>query len=175
MHGPSSAPPARPSHYRTALIAAAALAVGVGGTLAFTELARHGGTKPTSSATQAVATPSPTAAVMSGHIALSRYDKGEDPAFRVANWTRTSSGGCAGQHGYDDMREGADVTVYDANGKVIGASSLEAGLRSSTKCRWAFSVQDLPASPFYQVEVSHRGKVTVQRGDVGFAELTLGS
>lgn len=167
-------PPRRPSRYRTALIAVAALTVGVGATLAVVEFTGRQGTKPVADAKPA-ASPTPTTVAMSGHIAMRRYDKGQDPAFRVANWTTTSSGGCEGHGGYDDMTEGADVTVYDANGQVIGASSLEGGQRAGSRCRWAFTVEGVTVSPFYQVEVSHRGKVTVQKDDVGVVELTLGS
>jgi hypothetical protein len=138
------------------------------------ELAGRRSTGPVAEAKPAPSA-SPTAIVMSGHIAMRRYDKGSDPAFRVANWATTGSGGCEGRGGYDDMTEGADITVYDANGSVIGASSLEGGQRSGSTCRWAFTVQGVPTSTFYQVEVSHRGKVTVQRDDVGVVELTLGS
>lgn len=174
---PTSVPPRRSSRKRTVLIVAAAVAVGVGGTLAVVELTGRGGSSPATSTQPAVAAPapSPTAVVMSGHISMRRYDKGDnDPEFRIANWGVTGAGGCEGRGGYSDMTEGANVTVYDAAGRVIGAGALEAGERLGSTCRWAFSVPGVPVSPFYQVEVSHRGKATVQQGDVSDVELSLG-
>lgn len=155
------------------LVAAAVAGAAVAVAVILSIGGRHGTAEP-KPVTPATTPAAPATVTMSGHIALRRYDKDMDPSFRVPNWSVTSSGGCEGRHGFDDMTEGTDVTVYDAAGKVIGSSSLEAGLRSGSSCRWAFSVSDLPPNPFYQVEVSHRGKVTIQRSDVGEADLTLG-
>lgn len=78
---------------------------------------------------------------------------------------------CAGGGGFDDIREGAAVTVYDAAGGVVAAGSLGAGVYASagdvtTPCVFLFSVRGVPAgSKFYSVEVSHRGKLTVSAAD----------
>lgn len=153
---------------------AAAVAGAAVTTAVFLVIGGHHGAAAVKPATSPTVSAAPVTVTMSGHIALRRYDKDADPSFRVPNWSVTSSGGCEGRHGFDDMTEGADVTVYDATSKVVGSSSLEAGTHSGSSCRWAFSVSDLPPSPFYQVEVSHRGKVTIRRNDVGEADLTLG-
>lgn len=174
MYGLPPAPPARTKRARTVLIAGTAFLVGVGATFAGVEYASRSDTRPAPRTTRAAATPSPTTVAMSGHITMLRYEKDADPQFRIANWTSNASDRCEGRGGFGDMREGADVTVYGADGQVIGASSLEGGQQIAGRCSWAFTVEGLPVEAFYQVEVSHRGKVTVQRADVGFAELTLG-
>ena len=89
---------------------------------------------------------------------------------------------CTGSGGYDDIRQGAAVTVYDDAGKVVGTGALDAGRYASedstAPCLFPVSVAGVPGgSRFYQVEVSHRGKVTVSAAEAkagGFAA-TLGS
>lgn len=94
-----------------------------------------------------------------------------------------SSGGCVGVGGYSDLTEGATVTVYDAGGEIVGTGSLGAGEYVSMRneediqagagrCAFAFSLA-VPDSDFYQVEVTHRGRVTVQRAEVGQIRLEL--
>lgn len=70
--------------------------------------------------------------------------------------------GCEGTGGYDDIGLGTSVTVYDAAGTVIAASELvlsdfDSAARS---CSFDISVDNVPdGERFYQVEISHRGKV----------------
>ncbi|QIQ07265.1 hypothetical protein HA039_31160 [Streptomyces liangshanensis] len=77
-------------------------------------------------------------------------------------------GGCEGTGGYDDISLGTSVTVYDAAGAVVGTSSLvlsefDADARS---CTFDVSVENVPArKDFYQVEVSHRGKVQLTEAE----------
>jgi hypothetical protein len=84
---------------------------------------------------------------------------------------------CAGSGGYDDIRKGAQVTVYDDKGAVVGTSALTgSSFGTDSGCTWFFQVE-VPAGPdFYQVEVSHRGKITVtpEEAKAGAVELTLG-
>lgn len=94
-----------------------------------------------------------------------------------------SSGGCVGVGGYSDLTEGVTVTAYNAGGEIVGTGSLGAGEYMSMRneediqagagrCTFAFSF-DVPDSDFYQVEVTHRGKVTVQRAEAGQIKLEL--
>ncbi|AHH93724.1 hypothetical protein [Kutzneria albida] len=72
---------------------------------------------------------------------------------------------CYGTGGYNDIGKGAAVTVYGASGQVLAVGSLVSGQQGtgSLSCVFAFTVPDVPVGEkFYQVEVSHRGKVTVQ-------------
>ncbi|MEU4097917.1 hypothetical protein [Streptomyces sp. NPDC026673] len=69
---------------------------------------------------------------------------------------------CVGSSGYDDIREGTGITVYDSAGRVIATGNLGAGDNSSLSCKFPVSVPGVPkGSKFYQVEISHRGKITV--------------
>jgi hypothetical protein len=81
---------------------------------------------------------------------------------------------CYGTSGYGDIAKGAQVTVYDAHGTVIGSGALGDGTVQSTDCVFAFSVPAVSKTNFYQVEVSHRGKITVTPAEVGSVSLTLG-
>ena len=70
--------------------------------------------------------------------------------------------------GFGDLQKGANVTVYNASGKVVGVGQLSrgtipsAGSRGSAdpvQCKWSFSVANLPRSDFYGISVTHRGTV----------------
>ncbi|WP_233288996.1 hypothetical protein [Kitasatospora sp. MBT63] len=99
--------------------------------------------------------------------------KGDSSGFTLLG-TMTLSGsnrpvgsdGCAGRSGYDDILEGTSVTVYDASGKVVAEGELGGGIRKGTACEFPVHVGHVPeTSNFYQVEVSHRGKLTVSVDD----------
>lgn len=77
---------------------------------------------------------------------------------------------CKGTGGYSDIGSGTSVTVYDAAGTVIGSDTLSNGRTSGAslygRCDFLFSVPNVPdGSNFYQVEISHRGKLTVAVAD----------
>lgn len=80
--------------------------------------------------------------------------------------TGDTSEDCTGYSGFDDISEGASVTVYDSTGKVVASGALGAGKPKSAACVFSVSVPGVPeGSKFYQVEVSHRGKLTVSSAD----------
>jgi hypothetical protein len=110
---------------------------------------------------------------MQGEVTMDQYDS-PSGSFQSANWLPRGNGGCEGTGGYDDMTEGVTATAYNAAGDVIGLGALEQGTRVGRQCVWKFTVSNLPASTFYQIEVSHRGKVTVQPADVDTVSLSLG-
>lgn len=80
---------------------------------------------------------------------------------------------CVGYGGYDDIATGASVTVYDSAGKVVASGALGTGKSKGGSCVFPVSVPGVPeGSKFYQVEVSHRGKLTVSASEAkagGFA------
>ena len=84
--------------------------------------------------------------------------------FSLADEVVSDGDGCRGGSGYDDIAEGTSVTVYDASSDVaatghLGASTVESGI-----CLFEVSVDDVPrGEKFYQVEVSHRGKVQLSQ------------
>ncbi|MFB9831814.1 hypothetical protein [Actinoallomurus acaciae] len=94
------------------------------------------------------------------------------------------SGGkeCQGDDGYDDIHAGTDVVVHDASGKTIATGRLEDGVGEqmvadvALRCRFDFTVHDVPPQKFHGIEVSHRGIVTFTSAQVAKEpiELTLG-
>ncbi|MEU6543909.1 hypothetical protein [Streptomyces sp. NPDC046859] len=85
---------------------------------------------------------------------------------------------CEGAYdsGYDDISEGASVTVYGAAGDVIATGHLGDSELAGNACLFEIAVADVPkGEKFYKVEVSHRGTVQVsakeaENGDL-FASL----
>ncbi|MHA6793506.1 hypothetical protein ACVGVM_08310 [Pseudonocardia bannensis] len=85
--------------------------------------------------------------------------------------------GCEGSGGYSDITLGTSVTVYDASGTVVGTGHLGRGSAAEGGCTFPITVLNVPGgSSFYQVEVSHRGRITVQAADAraGLVGVTLG-
>lgn len=85
---------------------------------------------------------------------------------------------CHGRGGYDDLRVGAQVTVYDASGKVVGVGAVDSVSSTADKgCRLDWSVPNVPGGygP-YQYEVTHRGKLTITEADAraGLASASIG-
>ena len=67
---------------------------------------------------------------------------------------------CSGADGYADLQQGAAVTVADESGRIIATTQLGAGRRDGPYCAFPFKVSNVPSARFYQIEVSHRGRVT---------------
>lgn len=86
---------------------------------------------------------------------------------------------CSGRYdsGYDDIAEGASVTVYGAKGDVIATGELGDSTYASYTCTFDISVPDVPkGEKFYKVEVSHRGTLQLSAKEAENGELaaTLG-
>ena len=93
--------------------------------------------------------------------------------------TSSNVGECHGSGGYSDIADGASVTVYDAAGKVdaVGAITKPQSL-GGLGCAFSVVVSDVPnGEKFYQVEITHRGKITVTADDAkaGTVALSLGN
>ena len=92
---------------------------------------------------------------------------------------------CSTEGGFNDVNSGTAVTVYDASGTIVATTVLGAGSGRMEQqsaqfpdiylgiCTSPFSVE-VPASAFYQVEASHRGRVSVSELEMGDVKLTLG-
>lgn len=95
----------------------------------------------------------------------------------VSGW-RTDYGVCYGLGGYSDIRQGAQVKVTDAAGKVVGLGDLGAGQQVGSLlegCAFTFGVVGVPADgDIYGVEVTNRGIVQFKKADAGSLSLTLG-
>ncbi|MFJ2568935.1 hypothetical protein ACIOYT_00745 [Streptomyces halstedii] len=90
---------------------------------------------------------------------------------------RVGEDNCRGTGGYDDIAEGTSVTVYDATGGVAATGQLGKSVYTAGLCLFLVSVENVPkGEKFYQVEVSHRGKVqmTAEEAEAGKLAATLG-
>lgn len=83
---------------------------------------------------------------------------------------------CIGIDGYDDMRSGASVVVYDSTGKKVAIGELDAGeVATGSSCVFAFEVDDVPADgDIYSVEVANRGDVPFKRAEAQEITVSLG-
>ncbi|WP_234307045.1 MULTISPECIES: hypothetical protein [Streptomyces] len=98
-------------------------------------------------------------------------------AFALTEGATRDGDGCIGTEGYDDIAEGTSVTVYDGAGKVAATGNLGKSKYAAGACAFEVSVPDVPkGEKFYQVEVSHRGKVQLsgEEAEAGEMSVTLG-
>lgn len=73
---------------------------------------------------------------------------------------------CVAKAGYDDIAEGAQITVKGPDGTKLAVGSLEAGQIKDIQCRFSFTVYDVPEGhDLYDVAVGsdRRGAVTYRR------------
>ena len=75
--------------------------------------------------------------------------------------------------GFDDIAEGAAVTVRDSSGAIVGVGNLGGGRSSSYGCNLPFAVAEVSSSELYTVEVNHRGEVTFTADEVTAGEVRL--
>jgi hypothetical protein len=95
--------------------------------------------------------------------------------------TQSWSTDCTGGRGYEDVTAGAQVTVTDGAGAVIGLGQLlaptftpDSGIPPNPEigsqwgvCGWPFVVTNVPAGRgFYGIEVAHRGAVRYPEADL---------
>ncbi|WP_234338298.1 hypothetical protein [Streptomyces sp. NRRL F-5727] len=135
----------------------AGIVIGAGGAGAVWALTDSGGpspeavSPPPSPATQTPSpSPTPTVFQLTGTFLLTR------------NVVSDGEGGCEGSEGFDDIAEGAAVTVYDAAGTVIATGALGESTRAGTACSFEVIVPDVPAGEgFHKVEITHRGTLQI--------------
>ncbi|MBK3584285.1 hypothetical protein JHN49_11305 [Streptomyces sp. MBT57] len=85
--------------------------------------------------------------------------------------------GCYGTDGYDDIEEGTSVTVYDGAGDITATGILGTSTYAGGLCVFDIAIDNVPTGEkFYQVEVSHRGKVhlTADEAEAGKLSVSLG-
>lgn len=109
---------------------------------------------------------------------------GVDSAVRFATKDKYDGArGCVPQDGYNDIHRGAQVTITDASGKVIGLTELKGGtlwtkgakVYGDTHCEFDFDAVVPGGQSFYGVEVAHRGVVRYRASDLSERlHLTLG-
>lgn len=81
---------------------------------------------------------------------------------------------CSGGGGYDDIANGAAVTIYGASGAVVGVGQLRDGVYRDYSCVFRVDVPEVQSGEdFYQIEVSHRGKISVSEDDAANGRIAL--
>lgn len=83
-----------------------------------------------------------------------------------------TSADCVGTGGYDDIHEGTQVVISDAEGKTIAVGGLLEGRATGvgirpTRCTFAFSVKAPAGEDFYGVSVGRRGTTTYSAERLG--------
>lgn len=88
----------------------------------------------------------------------------------------SSGDGCAGTDGYSDLAPGVSITVYDNSGKVVSVGALGSGTDVGSACIFTWLIHGVPKSPFYKVEISHRGQLTYsyQQATAGGLDSSIG-
>lgn len=75
-------------------------------------------------------------------------------------------GGCVAFGGYDDIQAGAQITVKDQTGTIIGIGELEPIYTvDGDRCVFVFSL-DVPEATFYTLEMGRRGEQAYSRQDL---------
>lgn len=86
---------------------------------------------------------------------------------------------CTAAAGYEDVHDGAQVVVLDAEGTILAVGELEYGRPGSgLDCQFKFSVEEVPKGKgFYSIDVGNafRGVVTIRESDLGvYQRLSIG-
>lgn len=72
--------------------------------------------------------------------------------------------------GFDDIVPGAQILVKNGSGTILATSVLGEGVvtegRTYHFCEFPFSVQNVPASDFYVIEMGSRGGMTYSVQDL---------
>lgn len=107
------------------------------------------------------ASPSPTTHDLTGTFTLTQ----DSPPPMSDNETY-----CEGTGGYTDIQAGLDVVVRDQGGDIIGTGALEyeppAENQSLRVCVFTFTVEDVPAASFYEIEVGDRGSLSYSAAEL---------
>ncbi|MCA0328832.1 MAG: hypothetical protein LCI03_02890 [Actinobacteria bacterium] len=148
-----------------------ALSIAAATLLAVTACGNSGG--PSNASSSTTASPSPTPLSIRGWISVPISTQS---AIKVSEGTATiGAKPCDPKDGYDDISDGAQVTITDESGKVIALTELRnVGLWADkpdtlivlSDCRFDFFV-DVPATAdFYGIEIAHRGVVRYSKADL---------
>lgn len=117
--------------------------------------------------------PSPTPTTLTVHpLLVIKKGSAEFPNFKV-----TSGDHCRGIDGYDDLRKGASVTLYDRTGRaVVGTGFVDRTAGISNECVLRATVRDLEPAKFYLVQFANRNKIPMSVGDLKSARsvVTIG-
>ncbi|MDQ3717171.1 MAG: hypothetical protein M3381_14355 [Actinomycetota bacterium] len=97
------------------------------------------------------------------------FDRDGDGVSGGAEYGAIGSGEpCFGTGGFDDIREGAPVVIYDESGTTVGAGQLEYA-RTIGRLSWVFSftIENVSSgADLYDVEVAGRDGTTYTKAEL---------
>lgn len=179
---PEPPPPsrARPRGGRRPILVAA----GVAGVLAVAAGAWFAGKGSGSTPTAAASSPSPSQITITGTLTL-MFGASFDPNARDTAVTGTQprlNDPCVAIGGYNDITQGAAVTIGGQTGQTLGIGALSAGnvgvtgAENNAVCLFDFSVAVPSGQSVYTVTISHRGTQTFTPAEVQQTlQLSLGN
>jgi hypothetical protein len=80
---------------------------------------------------------------------------------------------CNGKGGYADLKNGVQVLIEDKSGTILEKGELGGGTVTNGYCDFPFTIWNVPASDFYQVEIGRRGGLTYTKAEMEAAGWTL--
>lgn len=129
--------------------------------------ADEGGPRTTTASTESTTT-EPATYDVRGTMTLTQANAIDQPGER-----------CNGSGGFDDIRQGTQVTVSDGGGDLLAIGELGSGTKLDVlHCEFDVTVEDVPVADFYEIEVASRGGINYSFEDMEAAgwrvDLTLG-
>lgn len=113
-------------------------------------------------------------------VALVNYVQGSKATITGTLTLNDASGGfkknqlCQGSGGYDDIQKGTQVTVRNGSNNIIAVSELGQGTSSDgSSCTFNYSIEAVPRTSVYQIEISHRGGLTYSRAELVKRNFTI--
>lgn len=155
---------------RIAAVAALALVAGLAGC--------SGGAQ----SSGAAATPTRSAVALTEGVIYGRLAVEADFGENTVHGNTTKGGPCISPDGYQDISDGTGITITNADGKIVGSTTLTAkGLTPAggsmkmmdTHCEFDFIVDHVPNdSDFYTIQIGRRGSMTFSADEV-FSNVTM--
>lgn len=89
-----------------------------------------------------------------------------DTSYYVSSSVVSTGIHCYTTSGYDDVNQGTDVTVKDADGKLIALGALSEGMfLGNHSCKFTFEIE-VANSDFYSFHIGNRDDVTYTKSEL---------
>ena len=74
-----------------------------------------------------------------------------------------SDGACRGSLDWDDLFEGAPVTLRDDRDRVLANATLSAGSPGTSSCTFEFTLADVPEVANYRLQINEQERIELTR------------